>query len=69
MKQFIIAFELLLERIEQREDSNEKSTSDNIAEHSFESRLLTAPDDARILNIRKCTVYRLIQLKQIPMID
>ena len=52
-KQFIIAIELLLEWIEQRENSIERPTSNGIEESSRETRLLTAPDVARILNINK----------------
>ncbi len=67
-KHFIIAIELLLEWIEQKEDSNGKSTSKDVTEDSLETRLLTAPDVARILNISKGAAYRLIQLKQIPSV-
>jgi len=45
-KQFIIAIELLLEWIEQKEISNIKSTSNDVEEDSIEKRLLTAPDIA-----------------------
>ena len=34
-------------------------------EASFESRLLTAPDIARILNLNKGSGYKLIKLKEI----
>ena len=67
-KKFIIAIELLLEWIEQKENLNAKSTSNDIEEDSFETHLLTAPDVARILNISKGAAYRLIQIKQIPSV-
>ena len=35
---------------------------------SFDSRLLTAPDGARILNISKGGAYQLIQQKKIPSV-
>ncbi len=64
-KQFIIAIELLLEWIEQKENSNVKSTSKDVEEDSLETRLLTAPDVARILNISKGAAYQLIQQRKI----
>lgn len=67
-KQFIIAIELLLEWIEQRENSIERPTSNGIEESSRETRLLTAPDVARILNISKAAAYQLIQQRKIPSI-
>ena len=67
-KQFIIAIELLLEWIEQKENSNGETTGIDIGEDSIETRLLTAPDVARILNISKGAAYKLIQLNQIPSI-
>jgi excisionase family DNA binding protein len=67
-KQFIIAIELLLEWIEQKENSNSESMGKDVGEDSLETRLLTAPDVARILNISKGAAYKLIQLKQIPSI-
>ncbi len=67
-KQFIIAIELLLEWIEQKENSNGESTGKDVGEDSVETRLLTAPDVARILNISKGAAYKLIQMKQIPSI-
>ena len=67
-KQFIIAIELLLEWIEQKENSNGETTGKDVGEDSIETRLLTAPDVARILNISKGAAYKLIQLKQIPSI-
>lgn len=67
-KQFIIAIELLLEWIEQKQESTEKTTSKHIEEHSQESRLLTAPDIARILNISKANAYQLIQQRKIPSV-
>ena len=68
-KQFIVAIELLLEWIEQKEDWNEKTTRKNIDEISLESRLLTAPDIARILNISKGGAYQLIQQGKIPSVQ
>ena len=68
VKQFIIAIELLLEWIEQKDNSKIISTSSEVEEDSVESRLLTAPDVARILNISKGAAYKLIQLNQIPSI-
>ena len=67
--QFIIAIELLLEWIEQKEDPNKESTGENVEEGFLEKRLLTAPDIARILNISKGAAYRLIQLNQIPIMS
>ena len=67
-KQFIIAIELLLEWIEQKGNSNGESTGKDFREGCIETRLLTAPDVARILNISKGAAYKLIQLKQIPSI-
>ena len=67
-KQFIIAIELLLEWIEQKEKSNGESMDKDAGEDSVETRLLTAPDVARILNISKGAAYKLIQLNQIPSI-
>lgn len=67
-KQFIIAVELLLEWIEQKENSNGETTGKDVGEDSIETRLLTAPDVARILNISKGAAYKLIQLNQIPSI-
>ncbi|UCD98179.1 MAG: helix-turn-helix domain-containing protein [Chloroflexota bacterium] len=67
-KQFIIAIELLLEWIEQKENSNGESTGKDVGEDSVETRLLTAPDVARILNISKGAAYKLIQLIQIPSV-
>ena len=67
-KQFIIAIELLLEWIEQGSDFGEKSVTSDSEDESLETRLLTAPDVARILNISKGAAYKLIQLKQIPSI-
>jgi excisionase family DNA binding protein len=67
-KQFIIAIELLLEWIEQKENSDAISINEDVEEASHEIRLLTAPDVARILNISKGAAYQLIQLKQIPSI-
>ena len=57
-KQLIIAIELLLEWIEQKEDSSEILTSNDVEEGSLETRLLTAPDVARILNISKGAAYQ-----------
>ena len=55
-KQFIIAIELLLEWIEQKEKSNGESMDKDVGEDSIETQLLTAPEVARILNIsqRSC---------------
>lgn len=57
-KQFIITIQLLLEWIEQRENSIQNSKNINIEEPSRDSRLLTAPDVARILNISKGAAYQ-----------
>lgn len=67
-KQFIIAIELLLEWIEQGSDLGEKSVTSDSEDESLVTRLLTAPDVARILNISKGAAYKLIQLNQIPSI-
>ena len=68
VKQFIIAIELLLEWIEQKENSNGDTTGKDVGGESIETRLLTAPDVAGILNISKGAAYKLIQLNQIPSI-
>jgi excisionase family DNA binding protein len=67
-KQFIIAIELLLEWIEQKENPNAISNKKDIEEISHEIRLLTAPDVARILNISKGAAYQLIQQGKLPCI-
>jgi excisionase family DNA binding protein len=67
-KQFIIAIELLLEWIEQGSDLSEKLATSDSEDEFLDTRLLTAPDVARILNISKGAAYKLIQLKQIPSI-
>jgi excisionase family DNA binding protein len=67
-KQFIIAIELLLEWIEQKENSTGESTGEDVREESIETRLLTAPDVARILNISKGAAYQLIQQGKLPCI-
>jgi hypothetical protein len=52
-KQFIIAIELLLEWIEQKENSNGESTGRDVEEDSIETRLLTAEFSisAKVLHI------------------
>jgi excisionase family DNA binding protein len=45
-----------------------RSKGKDVGEDSIETRLLTAPDVARILNISKGSAYKLIQLNQIPSI-
>ena len=67
-KQFIIAIELLLEWIEQEENPNQLSSSTNLEEDFHESRLLKAPDVARILNISDGAAYQLIQQGKLPSI-
>ena len=67
-QQFIIVVELLLEWIEQKENSNGETTGKDVGEDSIETHLLTAPDVARILNISKGAAYKLIQLNQIPSV-
>jgi excisionase family DNA binding protein len=67
-KQFIIAIELLLEWIEQGSDFGEKSVTSDSEDESLDTRLLTAPDVARILNISKGAAYKLIQQGKIPSI-
>jgi excisionase family DNA binding protein len=67
-KQFIIAIELLLEWIEQGSDFGEKSVTSDSEDESLDTRLLTAPDVARILNISKGAAYILIQQGKIPSI-
>ena len=67
-KQFIVAIELLLEWIEQGSNLGEKSVTSDSEDVSLDTRLLTAPDVARILNISKGAAYKLIQLKEIPSI-
>jgi hypothetical protein len=64
-KQFIIAIELLLEWIEEKEKSNTNSNSEIIEKDSLETRLLIAPDVARILNISKGAVDQLIKQGEI----
>jgi excisionase family DNA binding protein len=60
-KQFIIAIELLLELIERGNNLGEKSVTSVSENESLDTRLLTAPDVARILNISKGAAYQLIQ--------
>ena len=67
-KHFIVAIELLMEWIEQGSDLSEKSVNSDSEDESLDTRLLTAPDVARILNISKGAAYKLIQLNQIPSI-
>ena len=67
-KQFIVAIELLLEWIEQKENPFKKPYPNNIEENPHDTRLLTAPDVARILNISKGAAYQLIQQKKIPSV-
>ncbi|UCD99709.1 MAG: helix-turn-helix domain-containing protein [Chloroflexota bacterium] len=67
-KQFIIAIELLLDWVEQKENSIDKSTSNDVEEDSLDARLLTAPDIASILNISKGAAYLLTQQKKIPSV-
>jgi excisionase family DNA binding protein len=67
-KQFMIAIELLLEWIEQKENSNGESTGKDVGDDSFETHLLTAPDVARILNINKGAAYQLILQGKIPSV-
>lgn len=67
-KQFIVAIELLLESIEQKDLSIEEPYNENIEENPHESCLLTAPEVARILNISKGGAYRLIQQGEIPSV-
>jgi len=67
-KQFIIAIELLVEWIEQKENTYERPRSNNVEEISFELSLLTAPDVARILNISKGAAYVLIQHGKLPCV-
>jgi len=67
-KQFIVAIEVLLEWIEQGSDLGEKSVTPDSEDESLDTRLLTAPDVARILNISKGAAYRLIQMRQIPSV-
>ena len=66
--QFAIAIQLLLDWIDQKENSNEKPTSQNNQEVPLESHLLTTPEVARILNISKGAAYQLIQQRKIPSI-
>ncbi|MFL7894134.1 MAG: hypothetical protein AB8I56_18910, partial [Anaerolineales bacterium] len=67
-KQFITVIELLLEWIEQKDNSNTNSNIQNSEKDTLETRLLTAPDVGRIQNISKGATYKLIQLNQIPSI-
>jgi excisionase family DNA binding protein len=67
-KQFFIAIQLLIEWIEQGEDLIEKINIHSFEENSLETRLLTAPDVARVLNISKSKAYCLIQRGEIPSV-
>jgi excisionase family DNA binding protein len=60
-KHFIVAIELLMEWIEQGSDLSEKSVNSDSEDESLDTRLLTAPDVARILNFSKGTVDQLIK--------
>ena len=54
--------------IEQKENSIGESKGIYVGEDAIETRLLTAPDVARILNISKGAAYQLIQQKKIRSI-
>ena len=64
-KRFILAIELLLEWIEQRESSNQNTRKNIIEEPFHTSHLLKAPDVAKILNISERAEYQLIQQREI----
>lgn len=68
-KQFIIAIQLLLEWIEQGEDSNKKKDISPLEENPPETHLLTATEVAKILNVSKSFAYRLIQSGEISNIS
>jgi excisionase family DNA binding protein len=57
-----------LEWIEQGSNLGEKSIASDSEDESLDTRLLTAPEVVRILNISKGAAYKMIQLKQIPSI-
>ena len=57
-----MAIELLLECIEQENNLGEKSVTSYSEDGSLDTRLLTAPDVARILNISIGAANKLIQL-------
>jgi excisionase family DNA binding protein len=63
-KQFTIAIQLVLEWVEQREHSIQITKNINIEEPFHNSRLLTAPDAAKILIISKGAAYQFIQQKK-----
>jgi excisionase family DNA binding protein len=67
-KQFIIAIELLLEWIKQKDNSIGETTGKDFEEDTIETSLLTAPDVARILNISKGAAYQMIQQGKIHCI-
>jgi excisionase family DNA binding protein len=67
-KQFIIAFELLLEWIEQGDTSHKQKDIESIQKDPHELRLLTATEVAKIFKISKSLAYRLIQLGEFPSI-
>ena len=65
VKQFIVAVELLLEWIEQGSNLGEKEVASDSEDGFLDTRLLTAPDVARNLNISKGAAYQLNQQKKI----
>ena len=57
-KQFIIVIQLLLEWIEQGEDSNERKDIDSYEENPLEPRPLSVSEVARNFNISKSSAYQ-----------
>ena len=68
LEQLIIAIELLLEWIEEKESLDLRSMNNHVENNTPDTRLLTAPDVARILNISKGGADRLIQQVNIPSV-
>jgi excisionase family DNA binding protein len=67
-KQFFIAIQLLLEWIEQGEDSIEKIDIHSFEEKPHEPSLLTATEVEKDFQISKSKAYRLIQLGEIQSV-
>ena len=67
-KHLIIALQLLLEWIEQVENSNEKKDDESFDEDPVESSLLTAAEIARVLNVSKAKAYQLMESGEIPTV-
>jgi hypothetical protein len=68
-KQFIVSIELFLEWIEQKENANGGPISSDVEEDSFKTRLLTAPDVSRILNISTDSFIEMMPSLMLPQAE